>query len=105
MAGRSKSTEPARMVRATLILFSMGPRAVQLGRWASRDSSLTPSRRKAGQALELLGSELSAKQAEADGVGKVAHASTLIRSKRNSSGRQLPDALAEDVASTEVGDD
>ena len=55
MAGRSKSTAPVRMVRATPTLYSMGPLAVQLGRWATRDSSLTRSQRKAGRALELLG--------------------------------------------------
>src|SRR5258707_15202266 len=80
-AGRLKSTEPVLMVRATPTLLSMGPLAVQLGRWATRDSSLTPSQRKAGRALERLGLELLAKQAEAAGVGKVAHGSTRIRCK------------------------
>jgi hypothetical protein len=68
MAGRSKSTGHARMVRATPTLLSMGPLAVQLGRLATKNSSLTPSQRKAGRALELLGLEIWAKREAENGV-------------------------------------
>lgn len=87
MAGRSKSTAPVRMVRATPTLYSMGPLAVQLGRWATNDLSLTHSQRKAGRALELLGLEILAKRAEADGAAKADHASTHTLSKRSSDGK------------------
>jgi len=83
MAGRSKSTEPVLMVRATPILYSMGPLAVQLGRWATRDSSLTRSQRKAGRALELLGLEILAKLEAERGAEKADRESTRIRSKRS----------------------
>ena len=87
MGGRSKSTEPVLMVRATPTLLSMGRVAEQLGRWGTKNSLLTPCQKKAAQALELLGLEILAKQAEADGAEKTDRASTHIRSKRNSSGR------------------
>lgn len=92
--GRSKSTGHARMVRATPTLYSMGPLAAQLGRWATNDSSRTHSQRKTGRALELLGLEILAKLAEADGVEKTARGSTRILCKRNSSGRRLHEAVA-----------
>ena len=87
-AGRLKSIEPARMVRATPTLYSMGHVAEQLGRWATRNSLLTRSQRKAGRALELLGLELLAKQAEGRGAEKAGRGSTHIPSKRNSNGKQ-----------------
>jgi hypothetical protein len=68
MAGHSKSTGRARMVRATPTLLSMGPLAVQLGRLATRNSLLTRSQRKAGRALELLGLEILAKREVGNGV-------------------------------------
>src|SRR5712664_1426644 len=86
--GRSKSTAPVRMVRATPTLYSMGHVAEQLGRWATRNSSLTRSQRKAGRALELLGLELLVKRAEGHGTEKADHESIHIPSKRNSSGKR-----------------
>src|SRR5690349_3997366 len=87
-AGRSKSTEPVRMVRGTPTLFSMGPLCVQLGRWGSRDLSRTPSQRKAARALEQLGLEILAKQAEARGAEQEDLESTRTRNKRKSSGKR-----------------
>lgn len=87
MAGRSKSTERAQMVRATPTLLSMGHVVEQLGRLGIENSLLIPSQRKAARALRLLGLELLEKQAEADGAEKAGHASTRTQCKRNSNGR------------------
>lgn len=81
--GHLKSTGPARMVRPTLTLCSMGPLAAQLGRLGTNDLSRTPSQRKAAQALELLGLEILAKLEADVGAEKAVLESTRTRCKRN----------------------
>src|SRR5271154_6363299 len=85
--GRLKLTAPVPMGRGTLILFSMERVVVQLGRSATRNLSPTRYRKKVGRAFELLGLEILAKQAEADGAEKAARALTRTRSKRNLGGK------------------
>ena len=87
MDGHSKSIAPVQMVRATPILLSMGHVEGRLGRWATNDSSLTPSQRRAALALELLGLEILAKRVEADGVENLVHELTRTRYRKNSNGR------------------
>lgn len=87
MAGRSKSIGPAQMAPETQTLFSMVLRAVQLGRWVTRNSSLIRCQKKVVPALEELASELSEKLAEGLGVEKAGRESTRTRSKRKSSGK------------------
>lgn len=54
-AGRSKLIALVQMERETRTRFSMAQFVAQLGRWVTRDSSLTRSQRKAGRALERQG--------------------------------------------------
>lgn len=88
MDGRLKLTEPVPMGRGTLILFSMEPAVVQLGRLATRNSLLTHYQKKVGRAFELLALDLLAKQAEATGTEQAVPVSTRIRIKGNSNGKQ-----------------
>ncbi len=87
MVGRSKSTEPVQMVLGMRTLSCMAQLGELLGHSVTNDSSLTRSQRKAGQALEVLASNLWVKLAEARGAEKAGRESTRIRSKRNSSGK------------------
>jgi hypothetical protein len=66
----------------------MAQLVVLLGRWVTDDLSHTRFQRKVGIALELLGLEILAKQAEDLGTEKAGRASTRIRGKGNSNGKQ-----------------
>jgi hypothetical protein len=88
--GPLKLIAHARTVRATPTLCSMAQLVVLLGRWVTDDLSHTRFQRKVGIALELLGSEILAKQAEANGAENRGQESTRIRFKRNSSGKRSP---------------
>jgi hypothetical protein len=81
--GRSKSTELAQTVLRTPILASMVQLGGLLGRLGTKNSSLTQSQKKAGQALEVLASNLWVKLAEAHGAEKTGHALTHIHCKKN----------------------
>jgi hypothetical protein len=88
MGGRLKLTEPVPMGRGTLILFSMEPAVVQLGRLVTRNSLLTHYQKKVGRAFELLALDLLAKLAEVRGVEKAGQELTRTHSKRNLNGKR-----------------
>jgi len=69
------------------ILFSILRLAVVLGRWATKNSSLTPFQKKEAQALEELALELLDWRAEVRGAGKIDHALILTRSRKRFAGK------------------
>jgi len=60
---------------------------VQLGRWATKNSSLTRYQKKVGRAFEVLGLEILAKLEVESGAEKTDHVSICTRYKKRSGGK------------------